>query len=174
MRPLLACALVASVVAACTGTDRTRPGTAVGTFTVTAALEEDDCGDAPDPWSFAIELRRDRSSLYWVQGGVPIEGSLDANRSATLASTTQVEARAADRKAGVEACVLVREDSMVVTLGTDPVDRFTGSLTYRFRAEEGSDCLGVVGQAPGAPRRVPCTVRYRLDGARGADGSLRE
>lgn len=174
MRLLAASALVALAVAACTGTDRTRPGTSVGTFSVTATLEEDGCGDAPDPWAFPIELRRDRTSLFWVQGGVPIEGRLDANRSASLTSSTQVEARAADRRAGVGACVLTREDSVVVTLGEEPVERFTGSLSYRFLAEDGSDCLGVIGQAPGAPRKVPCTIRYQLLGAREADAAPRQ
>lgn len=177
-RPLLPAALAAlgflgAGSFACIGKDPYAPGTGIGIFHVTAALDTSSCGDAPNPWEFDIRLRHDHNILYWVQGGEPVGGVLDANATTDLTSTDTEQLRAADAQHHVPACVMSRTDAVHValagggttTLASDPspATAFAGTLEYSFAADPSSDCSD---QGYAA---LPCTVKYTLAAKRTGD-----
>jgi hypothetical protein len=160
----------------CTGKDPYAPGTALGTFRVDAALTSSTCGDAPNPWSFEVRLAHEGPTVFWIQGGAPIEGKLDeATKSVKLASRSEQTVRAADAKAKLEACVLAREDALDVqladaagaTLGdASAATAFKGTLTYRFAPLQGADCSDQVAEAGGGYAALPCAVTYAVTAVR--------
>ena len=74
--------------------DAKQPGTALGTFHVTATQASNTCGDkalgAPATWEFDIKLSRDTGTLYWNNGATQIQGTLSDDTQA-FAVTGQVE-----------------------------------------------------------------------------------
>jgi len=170
-----ACAVVALLLGAgCTGKDPFNPGTKLGTFHVTAKLTQSTCGATPDPWEFDVRLNHDGSTLYWIQGGAPIEGRLDASARAELTAEIVEEVRAANARSKLPACAIARTDALAVTLaGADAkpapdaslATGFGGSLVYTFAPTEGSDCTDQVTAAGGGFDALPCEVRYDLSGA---------
>ncbi len=174
-RRLAAGALLVSVVFACSGKDPYNPGTPLGTYKVTGTLASNSCGDtgtAPDPWLFDVKLARDPSTLFWLQGGPPVSGALDTQTHAKLMTSDTRTVHEADARRGISLCALTREDILDATLATPAagtaatVDGFTGGLTYRFSATEGSDCGDQLGVAGGGFAALPCTVSYILSARR--------
>ena len=163
---VLAAMLVAS--AACSGKDPYNPGTPMGTFNVQGKLTTNSCGDAgsaPDPWAFDVKLSRDASTLYWLQGGPPVSGVLDASTHATLKSSDTRTVHAANPRSGVSFCAMTRDDILDATLspaGTGNADAFNGSLTYRFTPTEDSDCSDQMAGSGGEFAALPCEVKYDL------------
>lgn len=165
---IAACVLV---VGACSGKDPYAPGEPVGTFHVTAKLASSTCGQTPDPWEFDVRLRHDASTLYWVQGGAPVQGAVDASSHAVLTTRDVHVVRDADAKTKTPACIVTRADTLDVVLtagGGAPVDlssadAFAGSLTYGFAPDGQSDCTDQVGTTFAT---LPCDVRYDVTAAR--------
>lgn len=152
---------------ACTGTDRYRPGTSLGTFRIDATLTAETCGPQegfPNPWTFGVDLSRDPGILYWIQGGAPVQAPITNEGHASLRSSGTYPIRAAGPK--VAGCTLVREDVLDAVLPTTgEVKSLTGKLAYRYSVEEGSDCAGVLG-VQGGFSALPCEIHYDVTGTR--------
>jgi hypothetical protein len=149
--------------AACTGKDPYNPGTAIGTFHVTSTLTSSSCGAAPNPWEFDVKLSSDHNTLYWIQGGVPVSGTLDATSHVSMSATAQQTIYQANPQQNLGACTLTRSDSMALAVTGTPITAFTGTLSYTFAPTSDSDCSQAVG--PDAYATLPCTVSYTLSGA---------
>lgn len=164
-------ALVLAAAVGCSGKDALNPGTKLGTFHVSAKLTQTTCGQVPDPWEFDVRLNHEGSTLYWIQGGVPIQGQVDSRASTRLEAEIVQEVRAADAKSKIPACTVARTDVLTVTLADanaqpspDPgqMERFTGALVYTFAPTEGSECADQL--TTGAFAALPCQVSYDLTG----------
>jgi hypothetical protein len=154
---------------ACSGKDPYNPGTPIGVFHVTGALVGNACAAAdqvPNPWEFDVKLSRDGSTLYWIQGGLPVQGHLDAASHTTMASQTSQQLRAPNPKSGASGCTLTRDDALDATLGSEPVTSFSGALTYTFRATSDSDCSDQLAVNGGGFTNLPCEVSYTLSAAK--------
>lgn len=170
----LSMAAAFAAVPGCTGKDPFNPGEALGSFSVTAKLVSTTCGSTPDPWSFSVKLRHEGGTLYWVQGGMPISGSIDTTARAVLKASDTRTVRAADGKRKIAACTMSREDlvdlvlSPVQTPVTDirTATEFKGTLSYRFVVGEGADCSDQLAEAGGSYTALPCEVRYELSATR--------
>jgi hypothetical protein len=159
---------------ACSGKDPYNPGTPVGTFHVTGRLTKTSCGDAPDPWEFDVRLNHDGAMLYWIQGGLPVSGKVDASARAALQSSSVSDVRPADFQHKLAACSVTRSDLLDVTLDSasamptpDPAltTSFSGVLAYSFAPTEGSDCSDQLVAAGGEWSTLPCNVSYVIAGA---------
>ncbi|MBS2018011.1 MAG: hypothetical protein JST00_34365 [Deltaproteobacteria bacterium] len=175
--PLCAVVLVGSS-AGCTGKDPFNPGESLGTFRVTGALVSSTCGTTPNPWQFDVKLRHEAvTTLYWVQGGLPISGKLDPVARSVMSATETRNMRAADAKTSRAACNLVREDSLDVVLApvTPPITdvktatSFKGTLKYRFSPTQGSECDDQLLDTGGDFAALPCEVSYTIEGTKTAE-----
>ncbi|MBX3208805.1 MAG: hypothetical protein KF764_27480 [Labilithrix sp.] len=164
---------VLSLVAACSGKDPYSPGTKLGTFHVTAALTHTSCGATPNPWEFDVRLNHDGSTLYWIQGGAPIEGRVDGAARAQLEAEIVEEVRAADARTKRDACAIARTDVLALTLRgadaqptSDPslATSFGGGLAFTFAPTSGSDCSDQLTTAGGDFEALPCEVHYDVSG----------
>lgn len=173
-----AAALLAASAAGCTGKDPYNPGETLGTFRVTGSLVSSTCGATPNPWLFDVKLRHDAvTTLYWVQGGAPISGMIDATARSTMKASETRSVRAADPKTKRGACSLVREDNLDVVLApvtmplTDVKDvkTFKGTLEYRFAPVQGSECDDQLLDSGGDFAALPCKVSYEIGGEKVAE-----
>jgi hypothetical protein len=166
---LLAPAATALLLAACLGTkDPYNPGTPLGTYAVSGAIMTNACGDglgAMGTWTFDVKLSQDGTTLYWVQGGLPVSGTLDAQGHTTMSSTSSQMIHDANPRAGVGACTIDRTDALDLTLSKDTTT-FTGTLAYTFGPSDGSDCADQLSAAGGPYAAFPCNVQYALTGTR--------
>ncbi len=162
----LALASALALGPACSGKDPYNPGQTLGIFHVTGKLTSNACagpGGAPDPWEFEVKLSRDGTTLYWIQGGLPVQGHLDAKNHALLQSSGTTELRAGNTQAKVSGCSLTRTDSLDATLGKDsPVTTFTGSLSYAYTPTAESDCSDQLAVAGGGWASLPCDIAYTI------------
>lgn len=163
-------AVVAVGLAACTGTDRYNPGERLGTYSVTGKLKSTSCAPSPDPWTFEVKLNRDGDTLHWVQGSVPVSGTLKASK-VELTTSAVHELRAPDPKRKIPGCWIVRQDTLSMTVTEDPakagaVSSFAGGLTYTFTPTAESDCTDQLATSGGDMQALPCTTAYDLAGAR--------
>lgn len=151
------------VLLACAGKDPYNPGTALGTFHAKAALTDASCGgNPPNPWEFDLKLSQDKSNLYWVQGGLPVQGTLDAAGHFTLSQASTSQVSAADKTHG--ACLITRTDTLAGDLADGGVaNGFSGTLTYGFAPTDGADCVAQIG---GTFNALPCAIRYDLTAVR--------
>jgi hypothetical protein len=158
-----------ALACACSGKDPYNPGSPLGTFHVQGQLMTNSCGDgngAPNPWLFDVKLARDASTLYWIQGGAPVSGMLDAKLHSTMQTTTTTTVHQANPQTGVPFCALQRDDSLDATLTGDPPNGFTGSLSYAFSQTSGSDCSDQLAAGGGTFAALPCATSYNLMGTR--------
>ena len=160
---------VLGLALACSGKDRYRPGEALGTFRVDAALTANTCsapGDVPNPWSFPVDLGRDPGVLYWIQGGAPVSGRLDSSGHATMSVVGTTEVRATTAK--VVGCTISRTDAFDGTIAaTGEVTEFTGKLAYTYAVVDG-DCQDQIAANGGGFAALPCTIGYDVKGTRTA------
>lgn len=167
--------IAVTLAAACSGKDPYNPGTPLGTFHVRAKLTASTCGAVPDPWEFDVKLAHEESTLYWIQGGAPVSGTVDRTARTQMKATDSRELRAADARNKLAACVVTRDDLLDVALAGDQPDaplttvseatRFTGKLTYRFVPMEGSECSDQTLDQGGDFAALPCEVSYDLSAA---------
>jgi hypothetical protein len=169
MRRALSLVAIAAV-AACSGKDPYNPGTSIGTYHVVAHVTQNDCGagiGVTDPWEFDIKLAVDPHTLYWVQGGPAVSGTMDATSHATLVSSDTRTLHQADPRAGVGFCSVTRDDAVDVTLARDETS-FAGTLGYTFTPTDGSDCSDELATSGGTFAALPCTTKLALSGTRTA------
>jgi len=164
---------VFALVAACSGKDPFSPGNKLGTFHVTGKLTHTSCGPTPNPWEFDVRLNHDGSTLYWIQGGLPVEGRVDTTARTRLEAEVVSEVRPADARAKKEACSISRTDVLALTLvgpdgqpTSDPsgMQSFHGALVYTFAPTAGSDCSDQTTASGGDFDALPCDVQYDLSG----------
>lgn len=150
-------------VFACTGKDPYNPGTPLGTFHATAKLTEQNCGGSPpSPWEFDVKLSQDKRNLYWVQGGLPVQGTLDPSGHFTLSQAGTSQVAAADKTHG--ACLITRTDTLAGDLADGGIaNGFSGTLAYGFAPADGADCAAQVGTTFDA---LPCAIHYDLTAVR--------
>jgi hypothetical protein len=166
-------ALFFGLVVACSGKDPYSPGTKLGTFHVSAKLTQTTCGSVPNPWEFDVRINHDGPTLYWIQGGAPIQGRVDATARTQLHAQVVQEVRRADQKTRTASCSIARTDVLAVTLvgadgkpTTDPalMTSFGGDLIYAFTPTEGSACDDQLATVGGDFDALPCEVHYDLSG----------
>ena len=154
----------ALLLGACSGKDPYNPGTPLGTFHVSGKLALNQCGDASgavDPWAFDVKLNKESTTLYWLQGGLPVSGILDAKQHTTMTSTDTRTIHPADPPHGTAFCGITRDDALDLTMAAD-LASFAGTLTYRFSPSDGSDCMDQLTTAGGTFATLPCEVHYDL------------
>lgn len=165
---LVTAPLIAFALVACFGKDPYNPGTPLGNFQVDGKLKANACGDslgAPKDWQFAVKLSEDPHVLYWVQGGLPVQGTLDAQSHATMKSTSSQVVHDVD--SGAAYCAIDRDDALDITLAPDQTS-FTATLTYTFHMGDGSACDDQLAASGGPYATLPCSVTYALTGQKSA------
>jgi hypothetical protein len=161
MRSRLLGALVA-LLACSAGRDPLNPGTPLGTYQVDATLTQSSCGgDPPNPWQFDVKLSYDKSTLYWVQGGPPVQGTLDSSGHVTLTDSSSTELHPASQTQG--ACSVTRTDTLAATFPDGGVTSFAGALSYGYTIDDGSDCLDEIGTTFAT---LPCSIAYTVTATR--------
>ncbi|HEY2518048.1 MAG TPA: hypothetical protein VGI39_44565 [Polyangiaceae bacterium] len=164
------------VLGACTGKDPYQPGTQLGTFTVDATVQTNDCGIDPgaSPWVFTVKIGVEPGTLYWEQGSLPVAGKFSAAHVATLNSTSTLAVPGAGLDAGAAACVMERDDALSATFVPDPTlagnyESFSGTLAYTFKEAAGSaDCSGQLSANGGQYAKLPCTMAFGISATRTA------
>jgi len=150
--------------------DALQPGTALGTFHVTATRTENTCGEgalgSTPTWEFDVELARDKATLFWDNGAQVVSGpgSADGTRFQIDADVVMNMREGGDPG---PPCSIHRHDTAVVTLpagdGAD-VATFTGTLTFAFAPTAGSDCADLVlGGAPNPKTAMPIVTQLPCD-----------
>ncbi|MGC4088375.1 MAG: hypothetical protein QM756_10830 [Polyangiaceae bacterium] len=149
------------------------PGDLLGTYSVSGKLIADSCGaellGAPDPWLFQMKLSRFERDLYWLNGREAIVGDIEANGS-TFHFKTRLDVPLTPAAKGAAACVVSRYDQADGELGVDgdEVTSVAATLSFKYDAKAGSECIEIIG-IPGGVAQLPCTLSYRLAGARLAE-----
>lgn len=155
------------------GKDPYNPGTPLGTFHVTGKLTQSQCGgDLPNPWEFDVKLGRDQSTLYWIQGSVPVQGTLDASGHLSMTDASSTMIHGASKNQG--ACSITRTDTLNAALpgatadagavvDESDVTSFSGALSYAYTIDDGSDCADQIGTTFAA---LPCIVAYDVTATR--------
>ena len=169
LRPALAIAvtaLLSALAPGCGGKDGKQPGEPLGTFKVTGKLVRSSCGPQPDPWEFSVKLGRDPGKIYWIQGDVPVQGTMDAKAQFSMAATGVHPIRAEDPKKRTLGCAIRRDDHVAGTLGPDPVVQAKGTLSYAFAATDGSDCTDQLSASGGEFETLPCEIHYEITAQR--------
>jgi hypothetical protein len=169
MRGAIVLGAMLLVTSACTGKDPYNPGEPVGTFKVTAKLVANSCGAAPNPWEFDVRINREPGKIYWMQGGLPVEGKVSSDSRVRMETSDARVVRKSDARAGRAACQLWRDDVFDGTLGPEPLASFEGTLIYTFRAGDQSDCTDQLRAGGGQYETLPCEVRYELSAKKIAD-----
>jgi hypothetical protein len=152
--------------------DAKQPGDALGTFDVTAKLEQSTCGEgllgSPESWRFQVKLSRFEHDLYWLNGREAIVGSIGKD-GRSFSFDTRVDVDIPPEEGGDAECRIRREDSASGKLSDDgaDVETFDGNLAYRYGIIEDSSCESFL-LTPGAPTRLPCTISYTMSAARSA------
>jgi hypothetical protein len=151
----------------CIGKDLRTPGESLGFYNVVGTLEANTCGEAPSPWTFRVELRREATRLYWAQGDMPIGAPLAGDGSAKFRAESRMSVSAPTKKSA--GCTVVRQDTVDMQLKSTATadDSFVGTLVYEFAPEQGTECPN---PNPAGVEVVPCTVRYALAGQAQVEG----
>jgi hypothetical protein len=144
------------------------PGTNEGIYTVTAMLQGNACGpgvEAPSPWKFNVELSQQASTLFWnsMDGSPLLQGEIASSAVSMTNSTDNIVDSTAD--GGPGPCEMNRHDVLTLDLTGSPPRSFTGTLTYTFSVDTGSDCSDQMRSAGGQYTALPCTVSYTLSGS---------
>ncbi|MCC6216856.1 MAG: hypothetical protein IT376_18500 [Polyangiaceae bacterium] len=149
--------------------DARLPGEELGTYAVVGTLDPGTCGagalGAPAVWRFEVRLSRDASSLYWLNGEAPIEGTVGADGAFEIVSETRVGVLEPERDQ--PGCGVIRRDRAAGRLDGAALDvpSFAGELRYEYASVPGSDCSALVG-ADGGFERLPCALGFALSATR--------
>lgn len=158
---------LASLTACSGGKDPLNPGTPLGTFHVDSKLTKDTCSGAPATWAFDVNLSKELGTIYWIQGGAPVSGVLDASAHVAMTATDTRKIHDADTRMGLGYCGLTRDDAVDMTLAAD-LASFSGALSYRFSPSDNSDCSDQLEAAGGTFTTLPCQLSYDITATRTA------
>jgi hypothetical protein len=99
----------------------------------------------------------------------------------TFTATTPTPVHDVEKAKGIGACTIDRTDQFSGTFAGDPSTEagkatLTGTLTYLYGPEAGSDCSDVVGQASADDPHplfstLPCSVRFDVTAKKVADAA---
>ncbi|HEY4105766.1 MAG TPA: hypothetical protein VGM44_17825 [Polyangiaceae bacterium] len=174
MRPNVVCAIL-FLCAGCVGhgQDAHEPGDRLGTFHATGTLSGDTCQASAilgetSSWAFDVQLSRDGSTLYWLNGEEAIPGTI-AEDGESFAFQSGVEVTLQAAEGARPGCTVARSDVASGVLGSSTIDvaSFTVNMSFAYSAEAGSVCSNWVGVAGGFAS-LPCTVSYNLTAMRTA------
>jgi len=167
--------------------DPHQPGDPIGVYSINAQVDvaSSNCPEvvaqAPNPWTFQVTLRRDATTGYWLAGGDPLQGTIDDKGAITFTATTPTPVHDVEKAKGVGACTIDRTDQFAGAFAGAPstaagIATFSGTLTYAYAVESGSDCSDVVGQPSEEDPKplftnLPCTVKFNVTGTKVADAA---
>jgi hypothetical protein len=146
------------------------PGELLGSYAMSGQLKADSCNadllGAPDPWKFELKLSRFERDLYWLNGREAIVGDIDADGT-TFHFKTRIDVGLTPAAKGSAGCVVSRYDQAdgKLTSEGDAVTSVSATLSFRYEAKPGSECLDIIG-VPGAVQQLPCSMSYGLAGDR--------
>jgi hypothetical protein len=154
------------------GQDAHEPGDALGTYHLTGTLVNDSCKAAvlgvTSDWQFDVELSREGSTLYWLNGQEAIPGTIASDgMSFDFESGVAVTLQAAQ---GAQlGCIVDRSDAANGKLSSSSTDvtKFSVNMSFAYSQESGTQCAGFVG-VEGGFAGLPCTVSYTLTAVRTA------
>jgi hypothetical protein len=150
--------------------DAKQPGDLLGTYDVSAKLEQSTCGSGAfgsvESWRFQVKLSRFESDLYWLNGREAIVGGIGKD-GRTFSFDSRVDVDIPPEESGDAECRIRREDSATGKLSDDGVDveTFEGELSFRYGIISDASCEGFL-LSPGAPARHPCAIGYTMTAAR--------
>lgn len=157
-RTIIAGLVVSGLISGCATTDGL-PGTALGTFEVTAVLSSNTCGrglGAKNPWKFDAELSLDGNTLYFRgDGQEDVSAPLDSENVATY---TLVE----NQQASADGSCVVS----LKTIYTVQIDEATapqtssGSLRFEYSSLYRNACASQLTVNGGAYDDLPCALEY--------------
>ena len=166
--------------------DPHQPGDPIGVYEITAVVNvgSSNCPEvvaaAPNPWTFQVTLRRDGTTGYWLAGADPLTGNIQGS-AVTFTATTPTPVHDVEKAKGVGACTIDRTDQFSGAFVGDPATdagkaTLSGTLTYLYGPEAGSDCSDVVGQASADDPHplfstLPCSVRFDVTAKKVADAA---
>lgn len=165
MRSRLAVCLTTGllVLTACAGNrDLREPGEKLGTFVVLGKLVGTTCGKADPTFRYEVRLSREADRLYWVQGSLPVSGTIDAASRVRMVASTESRVTPPDEVSGSPGCTLERVDTLAATLSGEPVKSFAGAIVYRFDVKSG-DCANELASSGGDYAVLPCTMTYEVN-----------
>jgi hypothetical protein len=137
----------------------------IGNYAVTGTLQTNTCGAGlapPSPWNFSVQLSQEDSTLYWnTLDGSPLKyGDIVGATASLTGGTDGVVDTGPDGSAGP--CSMSRTDVIDLTLTGSPPTAFTGTLTYTFDVDSGSDCS----DQSGTYDTLPCSISYVVSGTK--------
>ncbi len=162
------------------------PGAGIGVYALSATADTtSSCAEviasAPKPWTFSVTMRRDKTTGYWMSGADPLVGTIDDLGNITFSNSTPTLVHDVEKAKGVGACTIVRTDDFAGKFAGAPdsvtgKQTFTGTLTYSYSVQAGSDCRDVVGQANADnPTPIfavmPCQARFAVTATRTGDAA---
>jgi hypothetical protein len=162
---VLAALVAASACATAACSDTPLPGRLAGTYKVVAQGVTNTCGlDAPNPWTFDVQISEDGTLLYWssLDGTAPLSAPLSPQLTATLTASEQqnVDGTA---DGGFGPCTMGRSDSIPITLASGwPPPSFTGTIAYAFTVSPGANCTDQLTSFGGLYDALPCAITYSI------------
>jgi hypothetical protein len=159
-------ALAGAIACAAACSDTPLPGRLLGTYKVVGQVQSNSCGlDAPDPWTFDVQLSEDGSLLYWswLDGTAPLSAELDPSQSsATLTANRQVNVDGT-ADGGFGPCTMQRSDRIPIVLASGwPPPSFNATIAYAFSASPGANCADQLTSSGGLYDTLPCGITYTV------------
>ncbi|QQR89235.1 MAG: hypothetical protein IPJ88_13615 [Myxococcales bacterium] len=169
----------------CTKSDG--PGESLGDYKVSATLNENTCGSTAfafqEAFSFALELRVEKPTLYWVQSNFPaVAGSIDNDGNFRVQLVSSWALSPDDPEAEVAGCTLEQKDTVTgifelsaspdagLSENTEPLiqgpDQWEAEQSILYSPVSGSDCSLLLTQNGGSFAEIPCRLDYDLLGTR--------
>jgi len=154
----IACATALVSIASCKPEDAL-PGTALGSFAVTAVLSTNTCGSglAPtNPWKFDAELSLDGNTLYFrAKDEDEVSAPLDSENTATCTSVVN------SQSATDSGCTLSLKTIYTIKLdsATGPKTS-SGTLRFEHSASGSNKCTSQLSENGGTYDELPCAVEY--------------
>jgi hypothetical protein len=163
----LAALLTAIACEACS--DTPLPGRLLGMYKIVGQARSNTCGlNAPDPWTFDVQLSEDGALLYWswLDGTAPLSSSIGPGGDVTLTATRQANVDGT-ADGGFGPCTMQRSDLITLVLASGwPPPAFGGSIVYSIAASPGADCSDQLTSSGGLYDTLPCGLTYDVSGTR--------
>lgn len=165
--------------------DPHEPGTGIGVYALSLTADATSTcaeliGSNPTA-TFSATMRKDGTTGYFLAGSDPVAGTLDANGNFSFTTSIPTQVHDVEKAKGIGACTIVRTDVFAGKFAGSPDSAagngtLSGTMTYSYAVQSGSDCRDVVGQAnadnPSPIFAVmPCVAKYTVTGTRTGDAA---
>lgn len=135
------------------------PGTALGTFAVTAVLSSNSCGSGlkpTNPRKFDAEMSLDGNTLYFREKGEEeVSAPLDSDNTAVC---TSVENSAAPNDSS---CTISLKSIATIELDSaDSPKTSSGSFRFEYSAVGNHHCASQLSENGGVYDELPCAIEY--------------